>query len=66
MNKISRLVVSYLFIQVLTTDESVTRQCRDFFYFAEKEAQLKNSALLSLEEANGMDDPWLMQALWAH
>jgi len=31
-----------------------------------KEAQLKIRALLSLEEASGMDDPWLMQSLEAH
>jgi len=32
----------------------------------DKEAQLKIRALLSLEEASGIDDPWFMQILGAH
>jgi len=31
-----------------------------------KRHSLKLRALLSLEEASGMDDPWLMQILGAH
>jgi len=64
--KIFSLVVAYLFIQVLTIDESVIPQCCGISFFTyinteiKKRRSYKYVLCCSLEEASGMDNPWLM------